>query len=406
MHLNEKERDGNFHVLEFINYYKNLPVSPGYAILLTGPWGIGKTFLVKELLQTELGDRSAVYISLYGVSTADDLDQAIAFSLYPIASWKGTRFLGKLIKSGVSALGAEIDLKATDVIADPRNKLLIFDDLERCELSTKVVFGRINEFLEHRGCKAIVIANEVEIPDQENYSKAKEKIIGKGFKVQTEFKSAFSEFLKDCSSAETRSHLVQHQSEIEQLFKQSQLDNLRLLKRAMMDLARVFDSQNDEQRQSSELQLHLVRLVLPFSFEIGAGQVPLADLLPRPDEMVRILGKADGSSESNFDRISKKYPECDLFDQLLPDKFLINLLMHGHIDKSELSDILNRSRFFLKPVPEECWRLVWHAWSLPEETVENAYLVMEQQFAERSFLRPGAMLHVFGLQLWLSDISI
>ena len=41
--------------------------------------------------------------------------------------------------------------------------VLIFDDLERCNIQPNIVLGYINKFVEHKNCKCIIIANQKEI---------------------------------------------------------------------------------------------------------------------------------------------------------------------------------------------------------------------------------------------------
>jgi hypothetical protein len=47
-------------------------------------------------------------------------------------------------------------------IAD-NHKIIIFDDLERCKLKISELFGYINEFVEHYGCKVILLSEEIKI---------------------------------------------------------------------------------------------------------------------------------------------------------------------------------------------------------------------------------------------------
>src|SRR5438105_1895968 len=74
--------DKNTHIREFLSRYVELPYSPYYAVILTGPWGIGKTFLVKEFLRKQFGDdrehndKKCIYVSLYGLTSIDEIDAA------------------------------------------------------------------------------------------------------------------------------------------------------------------------------------------------------------------------------------------------------------------------------------------------------------------------------------------
>src|SRR4051794_28893532 len=48
--------DRNKHVKDYIAYYTNFPYPPRFAVMLNGPWGIGKTFLLKAMLKRQSGE--------------------------------------------------------------------------------------------------------------------------------------------------------------------------------------------------------------------------------------------------------------------------------------------------------------------------------------------------------------
>ena len=47
----------------YLDYYKDLD-RPGYAVLVTGEWGVGKTYQVQKVLAPE----EYIYVSLFGLS--------------------------------------------------------------------------------------------------------------------------------------------------------------------------------------------------------------------------------------------------------------------------------------------------------------------------------------------------
>jgi len=65
----------NAHVFEYLDYYLKFPHPPRYAVLLDGPWGIGKTHLVKKFLKDEFGgDKSGyTYVSLFGLKSLSEI---------------------------------------------------------------------------------------------------------------------------------------------------------------------------------------------------------------------------------------------------------------------------------------------------------------------------------------------
>jgi hypothetical protein len=181
----------------------SFPHSPGFAVILNGAWGIGKTYLLKRFLedQRKLG-KKCVYVSLYGLDTLDEIDNALLRSIYPLLALKGTRIAGRVATSiaerfGLGALVKGLDPK--EILDRLGADLYAFDDLERCEAPLNKVLGYINEFVEHDGCKVVIVANEAEIrnTDKEDYLRRREKLIGKTLQVQSEFGKAFDYFRRE-----------------------------------------------------------------------------------------------------------------------------------------------------------------------------------------------------------------
>jgi predicted AAA+ superfamily ATPase len=89
-----REEHPNKHILEFLEYYCDPTHDFDYAVMLTGPWGSGKThLLVKEFLQKreESGTSKYLYVSLYGLSSFRQIEEAFYRKLHPILSSKGMK---------------------------------------------------------------------------------------------------------------------------------------------------------------------------------------------------------------------------------------------------------------------------------------------------------------------------
>jgi len=154
------ERSRNQHVRDFLTYYSQFPQSPGYAVLLNGPWGAGKTFLIKGMIKELLPEKSqSAYVSLFGVSSVDEIDAALLQAVYPVLSWKSTRLAGKVAKAALKFFNADPELKPSDVLDHSKLELIVFDDLERVEMSINEVLGYLNGFVEHDGKKVVIVAN-------------------------------------------------------------------------------------------------------------------------------------------------------------------------------------------------------------------------------------------------------
>lgn len=141
-------KDPNAHLKNYVDYYRGLE-APGFAVLITGDWGTGKTHLVRHLLPWD--QEQSYYISLFGLKAPEDIISAIYAAMYP-----DTDKLQKLIggvgeaTKGVSVAGFGVggvgSVLAGLVAAQMKrevdsSKVIIFDDLERSDISPKALLG-------------------------------------------------------------------------------------------------------------------------------------------------------------------------------------------------------------------------------------------------------------------------
>lgn len=180
------------------------------AILLDGEWGCGKTYFIKEafIKRTDYKDTHIfVYISCYGLMSEDELKEKMLDSLLKISN------VGKLlggIKKTVSIIKDYNNINTTfftiDTIIDKLSKkvVLIFDDIERCEMPINQLLGSINYYVEHKGIFTIIIANQKEIFNIQlsnnrelKYLAAKDIKISKKEKEIDPFIQGFNSDIKD-----------------------------------------------------------------------------------------------------------------------------------------------------------------------------------------------------------------
>ena len=171
MNLSEEE------IIEIIKTYYS-DVNSQYAILLNGEWGCGKTYFVKNKILAEIND--SVYVSLYGLSNTSDISKKILYSIMNKNMKinkkikKGGKILGAGYRSFSSAISSIFkiplpdakSIDATELMSnfiDVSKKLIIFDDLERVNIPINEVLGFINDYVEHKNVKCLIVANENEI---------------------------------------------------------------------------------------------------------------------------------------------------------------------------------------------------------------------------------------------------
>lgn len=157
------------------------------AILIDGEWGSGKTFFVKEILMPKISknisDKKVHYVSLYGVSSLEEITEKIYCSYVEEMIDKNLGAdKGKLVKKGWSIGGKlfsvflkkfEIDTSELPKLSDFKDiedGIFIFDDLERCELPITQTLGMLNDLIENNGIKIIIVANQKEIGKISNFN--------------------------------------------------------------------------------------------------------------------------------------------------------------------------------------------------------------------------------------------
>ncbi len=168
----------NKHIIDNLDYYLGLP-SPEYAFLLCGEWGVGKTYFIDDYINNKSTESlKLIKVSLFGLKKISDIDSNIFQKLHPILGSKYAQFAGNVIKGALS-LGVKLDINSdgisestintkfdkfdiSEFLSDKKKKeiVLIFDDLERCQISNVEVLGFINGLVENSKIKVILIANE------------------------------------------------------------------------------------------------------------------------------------------------------------------------------------------------------------------------------------------------------
>jgi hypothetical protein len=288
-----KTEDPNKHVLDYLRYYCELDNSFDFAVLLKGPWGAGKTYLINKFLTERAREPSArhLYVSLYGVTSFRQIEDAFFRQLHPILSSKSMKLATTLARGALkSAFKFDVDgegkeavtinsqlpeLDLFDYFKKPKECLLVFDDLERCSMPISDVLGYINAFVEHEGFKTVILANEDEILKRKDdlYDELKEKLIGQTLAVRSTPRSAINNYLTLIKDNKTRDFLRINIDNILLLHSQSESENLRILKQALWDFERLAVCFSERHWENDEAIGILFRVVLALAFETRRGKL-------------------------------------------------------------------------------------------------------------------------------------
>lgn len=243
------------------------------ALLLSGTWGIGKTYYIKHTLQDELEknmcdkEYKVLYFSLSGVNSLDDLKSILGAKLledeFIKTDWlaKGKRFAASATSNiesldinifGVLGLSVGVsDIINLENLIDYSKVVLVFDDLERCSsIKLQELFGFINTFTEHKNIPVIVAANEDSLKDIEEYNIIKEKSIYRAIAFSSDLLDVYSKMVdKYLFDEKTRGFLI---NQFKIYLNQQEDLNLRDLKFFLNNwnnLYSIFKAELDESKE-------------------------------------------------------------------------------------------------------------------------------------------------------------
>jgi hypothetical protein len=424
MSPNESTRD-------FLYYYCSLSKPPQYAVLLTGPWGSGKTWFVKDFLKSHYPDSSDyLYTSLYGVRSYDDIEAEFFRQLHPVLASKGARLFGKLVK-GILKTTINIDINddgksdgsiSAGVPAEsffdstrPSNeKLLVFDDLERCSIPTADLLGYINQFVEHGGFRVIIAANESEMVHGQGSSEAanqyrriKEKIIGRTFEIFPELETALGSFISELPSEVGRVTIERNSHIVAQIYGESGYRNLRLLRHALWDFDRLCRELSKAVLDCPQLLVDLLSVFLAYSFEIRGGHLSPKELkeLKTGRFAATWLRKGEANPKQKYLDIANKYAGFDLYGDLATDEVWERIFSTGSIPTALLNTSLLNSKYF-QDESQPNWVKLWHGVDLSDERFEEVLHEVQREWESRKYKDVGVVIHIAGLFLHFHGVGV
>lgn len=156
-------------------------------ILLDGPWGSGKTYLLNEYVKAnENKGVRFYYVSLHGMKNIDEINTNLFMKVHPEA-----KNIKDIVPNVINPFEEEVDTERTLAYLLKLNKLkpnkvVILDDLERYASSDYDAFLSYLTNLIGTGCKVIVVSNLLDFGTSELYlfNTYKEKIFDRIYKAE------------------------------------------------------------------------------------------------------------------------------------------------------------------------------------------------------------------------------
>lgn len=218
------------------DYIKNIiesyDKSPYECILIDGPWGVGKSYAIKEVL----GDNNnACNISMFGMKDAQEIYHEVFFQLAIKDKQRIRELMSKIKKVGakfsdkiatmervIESLVKEKELFLNISKSFNKFHFIVIDDLERMNESIELeeVFGIIDELKRCNYIKVILVANTKEMSQKKLFDKYSEKVIDRIY------------YITECPKKVDWAKLRIHHGFITEFLSRHHVKNLRTLQKA------------------------------------------------------------------------------------------------------------------------------------------------------------------------------
>lgn len=420
----------NKYIEEYFDYYFDGKKNFEYAVLLNGAWGSGKTWFVKKYLEKkEDQGKKICYVSLNGIAKTSMIDEAIFKSIHPILGSKGAKLAGQILKgtlkttikvdldgdskSDGSISGGIPKIELPDYLKINDNFILVFDDLERCELKKEEVLGYINYFVEQDNIKTLIVSNEDEIKDNDDYARKKEKLIGATFSYTEDQNLAIKSIFEEVSSGELKERLIAKIDLITQIFNQVGYKNLRSFKQAVFDFERFYKKELFEWKGNfnQEIFERILKYFLILSLENKKKRFHKEILKFKEDEETTSQIEEDGG-----DTILKIMRGIDSKDsEEFMDKY--NLSLNDFIFSPHIwNEILNRSIFDEQRIRNELyetyfrlkedqpiWYKLWYYLNLSETEFGNLVTDAQESIEFSKLNNITDILHTVSMLVYFKE---
>jgi hypothetical protein len=398
----------NPHLIPQLDAYLR-QTEPGFAIMIDAPWGAGKTHAVKAWIK----DKDHCYISLFGIDSIAGIEGALFNQLLAASDFKLPKGVTQILEDVAKKVtGATIDLTGFHRQQVMKNlpKLLIFDDLERAQMPAPALLAALNRFVELEPRQVILIANETELANSDDYRKWREKVVGRTITLKPETDQAFDAVLASIPAENQRTFLTSQRDLIITVFEQSETGNLRLLLQSVREFAELHEKLPDGIRKKERGMSYLLASFLALSIAYHGGQIVKDDLLKPIQPGMKKSGEAkDGEpppSQLQLLQERFRYNNHVMFGgHALPSELARRLIGDGYATPDYITTALRDTAIFQDEVDEPWVTLAY--WRRRDEADVSAALArVKGQLDRKELVSPTIILHLWGIFRGLAEYGI
>lgn len=347
------------------------------VIALSGKWGTGKTHLWRQAQGDLEGStiKGAVAVSIFGLSTVNDLKIKIAEGVLPnikkggaIAEmvkdrWGNLKRFMKKVDPRFSFLD-EVELVALPLLI--KDRLLVIDDIERKhdKLSVDEVLGFVDDCVQTLGCRVLLILNSDQLSDPKLWERFREKVIDQELRLDTSPAEAFAIALGLTSCL--------YADQIKPSVEGCGITNIRIIRKILRVANRLLAGRNEVPEHVLARVLPSITLLSAIHYK-GLDDGPTTDFVLEFDAMqvaLHTMGADDKRRESPEVEVQARWHllmdrlgirSTDRFEGLVAD-----YLRTGMFDGSVVGEAIDRfthegrqlaMRVRADTFFEHCW---WH----------------------------------------------
>jgi hypothetical protein len=243
----------------------------------------------------------------------------------------------------------------------------------------------------------------VHLREQEDYAAQREKVVGRVLRVEPDFDSAFEIFVNDLQD-KCSEFFKKHKEIIKRLYSESLYNNLRLLRRTLLDFERLFTHLSNTQIDKESFVNDLLCVFLPLAFEFGQGKLTantMDEFFDRFSFSLRTL--SDKSAEKTpVELLREKYTVVEpgsLWRQ--SSGFWKSFFVDGVVNPNELRLLIDgHPSFFKESTPT--WKRYWWWADLSQLEFNELNVEIETSLREHKTLNAYVLLHIFAIRLVLA----
>lgn len=422
----------NTQLISYLDEYLQMQ-TPQFAVMITGKWGCGKTYFIKNIkdqwcssnknVSENSIDLKPIYVSLNGLSSISSIIRKVKTVLYPILYSKGATVAKTVILSALriasksfldldkdgagedmnNLLDAEgiIEVFKSDSDTLEGNRVMILDDVERCKIPLDELFGFINSIVEHSNSKVILICDEEKLDQVAHkeglateYKNFKEKLVGQTFALAVNYADVAGQFIDKLSYP----IINNNRNLIIDLFIASSRENLRLIRHCLIDIKRIFEQLPENTKENpnyDQFVKNIVAYVVIASIEtrFGNNGIDYYQSYTFNDEAKKVSLEL----EQRYNPILEKYHIYGS-SYTIPFKFLLEYIRNGFLASP---DYLVSECRMLKSRNLANWEKLWNSYRLSNAEFSELLLNEKKRFYNKELQYVFEVIHLSGILLSL-----